>query len=351
MKILKKTSILIVLLALVASIFVNSIKNNNTYATSQSSTEKQIKAAVIFYAFDDPYLSLVTKSLQEIQSKTESNIQFTFYDGKRNQDIQNEIIDSTINENYDILLVNLVSLDKNTVESVVNKVKEKNIPLILFNGKPLVIEPVKSYNKAVIIATDAKQAGTLEGNRIIDEWNSNKDNLDKNGDGILQYYILKGPVNNTDTVERSLYAISTLNDAGIEAQEVVSIFCNWSEKCAEDYTESFFLRYGNKIEAIISNNDAMAIGSVKALQKYGYNNDDKSKHIPTFGIDGIPEAIDLINKGIMDGTVVQNPNDLAEALRSIGKNLVYNLNPLENTNYKFDETGISIQLPFYEYKG
>lgn len=350
MKIFKKTSIIIAILAILAYIFINWTKNN-IYTISQNNTEKQIKAAVIFYAFDDPYLSLVTKSLEEIQNKAGSNINFTFYDGKRNQDVQNEIIDSAINDNYDILLVNLVSLDKNTVESVVNKAKEKNAPLILFNGKPLVIEPVKSYNKAIIIATDAKQAGTLEGNRIIGEWKANKDNLDKNGDGILQYYILKGPANNTDTVERSLYSISTLNNAGIETQEVVSIFCNWSEKCAEDYTESFFLRYGNKIEAIISNNDAMAIGSIKALQKYGYNNDDKSKHIPTFGIDGIPEAIELINKGTMDGTVVQNPNDLAEALYSIGKNLVYNLSPLENTKYKFDETGISIQLPFYEYNG
>lgn len=349
MKISKKSSIVIALLAIVAYIFINST-TNNIYTISQNNAEKQIKAAVIFYAFDDPYLSLVTKSLDEIQNKAGTNINFTFYDGKRNQDIQNEIIDSVINDNYDILFVNLVSLDKNTVESVVNKVKEKNTPLILFNGKPLVIEPVKSYNKAIIIATDAKQAGTLEGNSIIGEWNANKDSLDKNGDGILQYYILKGPVNNTDTLERSLYAISTLSDAGIETQEVVSIFCNWSEKCAEDYTESFFLRYGNKIEAIISNNDAMAIGSIKALQRYGYNNDDKAKHIPTFGIDGIPEALELINKGTMDGTVVQNPNDLAEALYSIGKNLAYNLNPLENTKYKFDETGISIQLPFYEYK-
>jgi methyl-galactoside transport system substrate-binding protein len=40
---------------------------------------------------------------------------------------------------------------------------------------------------------------------------------------------------------------------------------------------------------------------------------------------------------------------LAEALYAIGMNLVYNKNPLEDTNYKFDETGIIIRLPYYEY--
>ena len=51
----------------------------------------------------------------------------------------------------------------------------------------------------------------------------------------------------------------------------------------------------------------MAIGAIEALQKYGYNKGDKSKYIPVVGIDGIPEAKDLINKGFMTGTVIQDP--------------------------------------------
>lgn len=51
----------------------------------------------------------------------------------------------------------------------------------------------------------------------------------------------------------------------------------------------------------------------------------------------------------MTGTVFQDPNQTAEALYSIGMNLVGNKNPLENTNYKFDETGVTIQMPYQEY--
>ena len=42
----------------------------------------------------------------------------------------------------------------------------------------------------------------------------------------------------------------------------------------------------------------------------------------------------------MAGTVVQDPKDLANALYSIGLNLVYNREPLEGTDYKFDKDGI-----------
>ena len=189
----------------------------------------------------------------------------------------------------------------------------------------------------------------MQGNLIIKEWNSNKKTMDRNGDNVLQYFMLKGPNNSTVTNARSTYSISTINDAGIKTQEILSKFCYWDEICAKDSTELLFLRYGDKIEAIISNNDAMAIGAIEALQKYGYNKEDKSKYIPVFGIDGIPAAKDLINKGVMTGTVFQDPNQTAEALYSIGMNLVANKNPLENTNYKFDETGVTIQMPYQEY--
>lgn len=340
-------SILVIILITVT--FVNSITSNKC-ATAQAVLQKQIKTAVLLFSFDDPYISLVRKGLEEIQNKNTSSVDFTFYDGKRNQDIQNALLDSVLQSDYDLLLLNLVDLNQSTVESVIYKAKQKNIPIILFNTVPLETAPIKSYNKALVISTDAIQSGILQGDLVTNEWNSSKNVVDKNNDNILQYIMLKGPNNITVTTARSLYSISTVNQSGIKTQEILSKTCNWDEKCAEDSIRLLFLTYGKNIEAIISNNDAMAIGAINALQSYGYNKGDKSKYIPVFGIDGIPEATDLINRGIMSGTVSQDPNETAEALYVIGMNLANNLNPLQGTNYKFDETGVTINMPYHEYK-
>lgn len=88
-----------------------NIKENNTICYSLS--------------FDAPYISSIRKNLEEIQSKDGSNIKYTFYDGKRDQNIQNDPIDSVTQKDYDLLLVNLVSLDENTVMSGIDKVKQK----------------------------------------------------------------------------------------------------------------------------------------------------------------------------------------------------------------------------------
>lgn len=93
----------------------------------------------------------------------------------------------------------------------------------------------------------------------------------------------------------------------------------------------------------------MAIDAIEALQKYGYNIGDKSKNIPVVGIDIIPEAQELIQKGFMTGTVIQDTNVLAEALYTVGMNLVYGRDPIEGTNYKFDDTGVTILIPYQEY--
>lgn len=106
------------------------------------------------------------------------------------------------------------------------------------------------------------------------------------------------------------------------------------------------LKYGNRIEVIVSNNDAMAIGAIETLQKFNYNTGNTSNCIPVFEIDGILAAKDLIRKGFMTGTVVEDPNDTATALYTVGMNLVNNNPPLEDTTYKFDETGFIIRIPY-----
>lgn len=323
--------------------------NNNLYTSAEIARQKQINVAVAISSFNDSYCSLVRQSLEEIQNMDGSNVKYTFYDGKRDQSVQNEQIDSMLKDNYDLLLINTVDLDADTIMTIIDKVKIKNIPIIFFNTFPFAIEPIKSYSKAIAITSNATQSGISQGKLVISEWNSKKETMDKNNNNILEYFMLKGPSNDPVTTARTIYSISAINNAGIRTQELASIVANWDKDSARTAMESLFLKYGNSIEAIISNNTAMAIGAIEALQKYGYNTGDSRKHVPVFGNGGTQEAIDLINKGFMTGTIFCAPAELANALYTIGLNLTNNISPLKNTNYKFNETGVTIEIPYNQY--
>lgn len=348
MKILKEILAVIMIIILITITMLIGTKNN-IYTNAQVVPEKIVKVGVILYSFDDTYISLVRQNLEQLQKENEGKVKFTFYDGKRDQNTQNEIINLAIESDYDLLLTNLVDLNTGTVESVINKAKQKNIPIILFNVVPFITDAIKSYNKALVVATDAAQSGNLQGKLIIDEWNKNKNLVDKNGDNILQYVMLTGQRDNTMSAERTRSSISAINDTGIKTQELALKICDWDRNCAKTTVESLLLTYGNKIEAIIANNDSMAIGAIESLQKAGYNKGDKSKTIPVVGIDAIPEAQELISKGFMTGTVVQDPSLMAEILYKVGMNIASNKPPLEGTDYKFDETGFIIRMPYSEY--
>jgi methyl-galactoside transport system substrate-binding protein len=222
------------------------------------------------------------------------------------------------------------------------------LPVIIFHREPYgkQKDAVKSYQRAIFIRTDPAEGGVLQGELLIDLWNKNKVSIDKNRDGIMQYIMLKGRSVDLHEIGRTQNSILTVSNAGIKTQE----FSSRDEEQAKIITEALFLKYGDKIEVIIANNDAMAIGAIKVLQSHGYNLGDKQKTITVTGVDGIPEAIELINKGFMAGTVIQDAKGVAKALYLCGINLVEHKNPIEGTKYKFDNTGVSIRIPYRLYE-
>lgn len=194
-------------------------------------------------------------------------------------------------------------------------------------------------------------AATIQGKILADLWNTNKNVIDKNNDNTLQYVILSGATNNPIATVRTKSVVSAINDSGIKTEQLELINADWSKELARDAMEYVFLKYDDKIEAIIANNDAMAIGAIEALQKYGYNTGDKNKNIVVVGIDGMEEAKNLIDKGFMTGTVIQDPKVFAEGLYTIGVNLINKVNALENTNFKVLNDTIIIPMNYQPYTG
>lgn len=345
MKILKKMlSFIIVFILLLHSI------ENNAHASPNIPTQKPIKVGVFLVDLSNVFNSDLKKSLEELQKESGDKIQFTVFDGKANQSVQDEDISKKLDSNFDIFVVAPISSNEGEVSNTLSKIVAAKHPLILFfPTTPSLTNIVKAYPASVIIVGDTEQGGTLQGKILANEWKSHKNAFDKNKDNTIQYIMLKGPSNNLLTLSRSKYPIHALNDAGIKTEELFSIFCNWQRECAKTAIESEFLTFNGKIEAIISNNDNMAIGAIESLQKYGFNTGNSSKYIPIVGLGGVPEAKKLIDQGFMTGTVVQDSKLHAKAIYDVAINLASGRDPIHDTDYKFDETGITIKIPYYDY--
>lgn len=347
MTIFKKITTLVILLVMIIYSLIGDM--STSYAITM---RRPVRAGVLLSNVNNPYLASIQKSLEDIQRENTDKVQFTFYDANDNQAVQETTIGNLIQDrNVDFLLVNLVNKGVDSVRNLINKAKQYDIPVILFSSiQPDTIDIIKSYNKAFVVTRDEEESGHLEGKLVVDAWNSDKSNIDKNKDGILQYVILQASSNLPIAVTRTKNAISTINNAGIRTEELALVNANFDKELAKESIKSLFLRYSSNIEAIISNNDSMAIGAIEALQTYGYNIGDKSKNIIVVGIDKTQEAKDLIDKGFMTGTVGHDPRALADTIYTVGVNLFSGNNPLDGVNYKIEENGIEVRIPSEVYK-
>ena len=139
MKILKK----ILSIAFISILLLHSIKNT-TYASPNITTQNPIKVAVFLNDFNDQFISNVKKNLEDIQKENENKVQFTFFDAKGNQVSQNESIEKALNKDFDLFVVNPVSTNINKFEDTLNKIMQKNIPLILYYAKtPSIVNFIK----------------------------------------------------------------------------------------------------------------------------------------------------------------------------------------------------------------
>lgn len=317
--------------------------------TQDSSSEGVKKVGVFLYKFDDTYISTVRQNLEKIQNENAGKIEFTFYDGKGDQPTQNDSIDTILQKDIDLLMVNLV--DTGAAQTVLDKIKATGKPVVFFNREPQDNAIIKSYEKACFVGTNAKDAGVIQGKMISDLWKSDTAKYDKNGDGVLQYVMLKGEPDNPEAVARTEYSVKTIEEAGIKTKELELQVCNWDQSLAQNAMEAWLSKLGDKIEVVIANNDGMAQGAIAALQAQDYNNGDEAKFIPVYGVDATEAAQDLIKNGYMSGTVLQDAPAMAEALYKTGVNLIDGKSAIEGTDYQFDETGFAVRISYQEFTG
>ncbi|MBO8416301.1 MAG: substrate-binding domain-containing protein, partial [Proteobacteria bacterium] len=171
------------------------------------------------------------------------------------------------------------------------------------------------------VGSDPAASGVYQAEIMID-YLQNHPEADKNKNGQIEYVMIKGEPSHQDTQLRTSAFIRTMMDAGFAGEPLYSGNANWSYARAITEIQNALSTYRiDEIEAIICNNDAMALGVLNELQARGYNKGDSSKFIPLIGIDALPKAVEAVSRGQMIGTVYNDSQSMAEILVKMGKAL------------------------------
>jgi len=287
-------------------------KTNTGTDTTKKAETKNVLIGSAIYKFDDTFMTGV-RTAMEGQAK-EKGATLELVDSQNKQPTQNEQIDTFITKGVNALAINLV--DSTSASPNIEKAKAKKLPIVLLNRQPSKAD-MDSYDKVWYVGAHAEQSGTQSGEIIADYFKAHPE-ADKNHDGVIQYVMLQGEPGHQDATLRTEYSIKAIEAAGFKTQKLAADTAMWDKAKATDLMKAFATGQGlDKIEAVLCNNDDMALGAVEALKAEGYNKGDAAKYIPVVGVDATAPALQAMKEGSLLGTVLNDAANQGKATVNI----------------------------------
>ncbi|MGF1696798.1 galactose/glucose ABC transporter substrate-binding protein MglB [Vibrio kyushuensis] len=275
------------------------------------------------YKYDDNFMSVVRQAIVK-EADQDGDTRILMNDSQNNQSMQNDQIDVMLARGVKALAINLV--DPAAAPVIIKKAKMDDVPIVFYNKEPSA-KALASYDKAYYVGTDSKESGIIQGDLIAQHWQANPA-WDLNGDGVIQYVLLKGEPGHPDAEARTSYVISTLNDSGLKTEKLHLDTGMWDTAMAKDKMDAWISGpNGSKIEVVIANNDGMAMGAIESLKA-------ADSDLPVFGVDALSEALALVKSGKMAGTVLNDAGSQAKATFELARNLANGKPAAEGTQWE-----------------
>lgn len=285
-----------------------------TVPAQAAAGDAQSPVKVFYYSLNDMFISQLSTALQD--RALANHIKLAQYDA--NDDLMRQVSQIqtalSVNRDHTPILVNPV--DTQNGNASLRAARKAQVPIIFFNRKPS-DEALRQYSDAWYVGTISDNAGVYQAEIVADYLKAHPE-VDKNKDGVISYVMLKGESSHQDTFARSNGFVRALMDKGIKLEQLATANANWSQSMGQNSMANIITQHGiQPIELVVSNNDAMALGAIASMQAEGYNqvnSKDKSKFIPVVGVDGLPAALDAVERGTMIGTVFNDYNSTADVM-------------------------------------
>jgi ABC-type sugar transport system substrate-binding protein len=215
----------------------------------------------------------------------------------QSEDAQNDVarqlsqIQNFIAQQVSALIVNPVDTD--ATPAMTRLAAEAGIPLVYVNRVPADLD--KLPRTAAFVGSDEGEAGTLQAREVCRL-------LREAGKEEAAIVIMMGELSNQAARQRTKAVHDVVATPECSFMKIVAEQTgNWRRTEGQDLMTNW-ISAGIPFDAVVSNNDEMAIGAIQALKGAGYD----LRTVVVAGIDGTRDALAAMRAGELDVTVFQN---------------------------------------------
>ena len=241
-----------------------------------------------------------------------------------------QFVEAAKNAGEKVVIVNLV--DPGQAQRIIESAGDMKV--VFVNRTP---DDMSRLNQNVVyVGSNETDAGRYQGEALARYFQ------DK-GQTEIKYILLNGILGQTSTADRTASALQTLEENGIAAAEAAApLVADYERDKAMDMMKPL-LAANPEYDCIISNNDAMALGAIEALESLGMNPSEK----PIVGIDCTADGTAAVAEGKMYMTVFQNADGQGGGAVQAAVNLLNGKPINEGSAYETDaENPYILWIPF-----
>ncbi|MFW0753876.1 sugar ABC transporter substrate-binding protein [Pseudomonas sp. H11T01] len=243
-----------------------------------------MKIGVSMSQFDDTWLTYLRESMDQQAKSMPDGVKLQFEDARSDVVKQLSQVESFISQKVDAIVVNPV--DTAATKKITEAAVKAGIPLVYVNRRP---DDLKLPKGVITVASNDLEAGEMQMQYLAEKMNGKGDIV-----------ILLGDLANNSTTNRTKgvkEVLAKYPNIKIE-QEQTGI---WSRDKGMTLVNDW-LTQGRKFDAIVSNNDEMAIGAAMALKQAGV----EKGSVLIAGVDGTPDGLRAVKKGDLTVSVFQD---------------------------------------------
>ncbi|WP_407309398.1 sugar ABC transporter substrate-binding protein [Pseudomonas sp. nanlin1] len=271
--------------------------------SSGFATAADLKIGVSMSQFDDTYLANVREHMDK-QAKSYpkgDGVQLQFEDARADVVKQLSQVENFISQKVDAMIVNPV--DTASTARITKAATDAGIPLVYVNRRP---DQANLPKGVAAVTSDDEEAGKLQMQYIADKLG-----------GKGKIVILLGDLANNSTTNRTKgvkEVLAKYPNIKIEQEQSGVWLRDRGMTLVNDW-----LTQGREFNAVLANNDEMAIGAAMALKSAG----SKPGSVLIAGVDGTPDGLNAISKGELAVSVFQDAKGQGvgslEAARQLAK--------------------------------
>jgi len=243
------------------------------------------KIGVSMDKFDDNFLTVLRNGISDYAKQAGVSVQIE--DAKDDVSKQLSQVQNFIANGVSAIIVNPV--DTSATAAITKAAAEAGVPLVYVNREPADVE--KLGPKAAFVASNEKDSGTLEMQQIC-KLLGGKGNI----------LVMEGQLSNQAAVQRTADVHDVISKAPCDGIKIVAEqTANWDRTQAQNLMTNW-LSKGLKFDAVVANNDEMAVGAIQALKAAGV----ETKAAIVGGVDATQDALASMKAGDLKVTVFQD---------------------------------------------